>query len=166
MRALLTAVLFAASLSGQAKPNFAGSWTAIPDPKAPPAPANPQLAMLTTGAWGNDFKITQDDKMLVVTRSVRGIETGDKFALDGAPTKTEVQGQLGGPTAITSTAKWQGAKLVLDQNSATNMMGNNITMGIKIVIGLEKDGTMTMETTRSGGAIARPPVVTKYSHAK
>ena len=166
MRALLTALLFTSALSAQAKPSFSGSWTAIPDPKAPPAPANPQLAMLTTGGWGTDFKITQDDKMLVVTRSVRGTETVDKFSLDGAPVKTEQQGQIGGPTAITSTARWQGAKLVLEQNSATNMMGNNITMGVKIVIGLEKDGTMTMETTRSGGAIARPPVITKYSRAK
>lgn len=162
MKMSLAAVLFVASLSAQAKPNFAGSWTAIPDPKAPPAPANQQLAMLTMGAWGNDFKITQDDKMLVVTRSVRGTETVDKFSLDGAPVKTEAQGQLGGPTAITSTAKWQGAKLVLEQNSATNVMGNNMTMGVKVVLSLEKDGTLAMETTRSGGAVARPPVVTKY----
>jgi hypothetical protein len=162
MKRTLAVVVATVALSAQSKPNFSGNWMAIPDPKAAPAPANPQLAMLTTGAWGNEFKIAQDDKTLVVTRSVRGSETIDKFSLDGAPVKSEAQGQLGGPTAITSTAKWQGNKLVLDQSSATNMMGNNITMGVKVVLSLEKDGTMTMETTRSGGAIARPPVVTKY----
>ena len=162
MKTLSVITLLAAALTVQTKPNFSGAWTVIPDPKAAPAPANPQLAMLTTGAWGNEFKIAQDDKTLVVTRSVRGTETVDTFSLDGAPVKSEAQGQLGGPTAITSTAKWQGNKLVLDQSSATNMMGNNITMGVKVVLSLEKDGTMTMETTRSGGAIARPPVVTRY----
>src|SRR5262249_8404427 len=130
-RLVICVVVIVTAVSAQTKPNFSGKWTAIPDAKAPPPPANPQLAMLTTGGWGNDFTLAQDKKTRTGPGSVRAAETTSKYALDGTETKSEQQGMVGGPTAIVSKAHWQGAKLVVEENSATNMMGNNITMGVK-----------------------------------
>jgi hypothetical protein len=110
---VLAAVAFATGLSARAA-DFSGKWT--PDRDKNPAPM--------TGATGNptgtnpagmrgptgDMTITMDAKMMKVERSSPGYGTSTcTYNLDGSESKCA----MGRGGDRTSTAKWDGSKLVI-----------------------------------------------------
>lgn len=137
-------VLMTASVFAQA-PNFAGKWTRDAEKTAAAAPAGAQGGGgggRAGGMGGGDITITQDAKTLVISRMMGENTMTTTYNLDGSPSKNMAMGR-GGQTEITSTAKWDGAKLVVTSDN-----GQSITFSM--------DGAWLVQSTtrpgRDGGA--------------
>lgn len=115
----LALAVAAAPAVAQDKPNFAGSWTLVVDPNA--AAPGGRGGM---GGLGQGATISQDDKSLTITRTTQNGEVKMIYNLDGSESKNMVQGR-GGQMEQVSTAKWDGAKLVITTN--LQMGGNAVT---------------------------------------
>ena len=111
----IAVVLFASGLSAQGK-NFAGKW-------APDAEKN-AAAMGGGGGGGGrggggPMTITQDAKTLTIERMIGENTLKTVYNLDGTESKNSMPGRGGGaPTEVTSTAKWDGDKLVITTKTA------------------------------------------------
>jgi hypothetical protein len=83
--------------------------------------------------------LKQDAKTLTITRTVGENQLVTTYNLDGSPSKNTGMGRGGeAPPAVTSTAKWDGAKLVVTSDN-----GQTITYAM--------DGAwLTISTTRPG----------------
>lgn len=115
MKLARTGVIAAAVLSiatmafAQAKPDFSGSWA--PDPaSAPAAGAGGGGGM--RGGGGGPMVIKQDATTLTITRTMGENQVVQTYKLDGTESENKVMGR-GGEMVTKSTAKWDGAKLVI-----------------------------------------------------
>jgi hypothetical protein len=99
-------VLFASGLSAQA-PNFAGKWAPDPDKAAAGGGGGGR-------GGGGPMTITQDAKTLTIERMGANGATKTVYNLDGSESKNPGRG---GADQI-STAKWDGAKLVITTKTA------------------------------------------------
>ena len=115
----LALVVAAAPAVAQEKPNFAGSWTMVPDPNAPQGGGRGGM-----GGLGQAFTITQDATTLTITRTTQNGEVKMVYNLDGSESKNMMQGR-GGQMEQVSKAVWDGSKLVITTN--LNMGGNPVT---------------------------------------
>lgn len=124
---VLAAVVFATGLAAQA-PNFTGKWA--PDTDKNPAPM--------TGATGNptgtntagmrgmtaSLTITMDAKTMKVERSSPGYGTTScTYSLDGSESKCA----MGRGGDRTSTAKWDGSKLVITTKATQTGMADAVS---------------------------------------
>lgn len=146
-------VLMATSVFAQT-PNFAGKWTRDAEKTAA---ANPNMGGGggggrgggRGGGGGGDITITQDAKTLVISRMQGETEVKQTFNLDGSPSKNQMMGR-GGATDVTSTAKWDGAKLVITSDN-----GQSVTYSM--------DGAwLVSATTRPGRDGGAPTTVSTY----
>jgi hypothetical protein len=148
-------VLMATSVYAQT-PNFAGKWT--PD-------AEKTTAMNANaggggggrgggrgGMGGGEVTIAQDAKTLTVTRTTQAGEMKLTYNLDGSPSKNMAMGR-GGQTEVTSTAKWDGAKLVITSDN-----GQSITYTM--------DGAWLVQSTTSPGRGGGDPVTRSTYYKK
>jgi len=110
-------VLFASGLSAQGT-SFAGKW-------APDAEKNAANAGGGGGGrgggrgGGGPMTVTQDAKTLTVERDMGGTAMKTVYNLDGSESKNSMPGRNGGAaTEQVSTAKWDGAKLVITTKTA------------------------------------------------
>ena len=125
---LLTLVTGAAAALAQtqAKPNFAGKWTLVPDPNAP-APTGRGRGM---GGLGQAFSAEQNDKTLtVVTTNEQIGEIKAVYNLDGSESKNPISFN-GQSVDRVSKAKWDGAKLVI--TTTINFNGNAVESIIEL----------------------------------
>ena len=116
-------VMLATSVFAQT-PNFAGKWSRDTEKTAAMAPAGaPAGGGGGRGGGGGgaaDITITQDAKTLVITRMQGENEVKTTYNLDGSPSKNQAMGR-GGQTEVTSTAKWDGAKLVITSDNGQSV---------------------------------------------
>jgi hypothetical protein len=121
------AVLLWATAAFAQAPNFAGKW-------APDAEKNPAPAANAGGGGGGGGRgggrgaagpmtITQDAKTLTIERDMGGNAVKTVYNLDGSPSKNMMAGR-GGQTEQESSAKWDGAKLVITTKGAN---GDQVT---------------------------------------
>jgi hypothetical protein len=147
-------VLMATSVYAQA-PNFAGTWTLDQEKTTAsnPAPAGGGGGGRMGGGggggrMGGPMTITQDAAKLAISRTMGENVVVTTYNLDGKPS-TNAGGRGG---EVTSTAKWDGAKLVV-----TNSNGQTVTFHM--------DGAWLVQTTtqpgREGG-----PATTRASYYK
>lgn len=147
-------VLMTASVFAQA-PNFAGKWTRDAEKTAAAAPAGAQGGGgggRGGGMGGGDITITQDAKTLVLSRVVGENTMTTTYNLDGSPSKNMAMGR-GGQTEITSTAKWDGAKLVVTSDN-----GQSITFSM--------DGAWLVQSTTRPGRDGGPATTTATYYKK
>ena len=138
-------VMLATSVFAQA-PNFAGKWTRDAEKTTAMMPAGAPAGggggRGGGGGGGGDITITQDAKTLVISRMQQETEVKTTYNLDGSPSKNKMMGR-GGATEVTSTAKWDGAKLVITSDN-----GQSVTYSM--------DGAWLVQSTtrpgRDGGA--------------
>jgi hypothetical protein len=113
----LALVVYAAGLSAQAKPNFAGKWTMQMDPNAAP-PAGGGGGGCGRGGRGGgpvsgmEVTITQDANTLTIDKMQGQNPVKLTYKLDGSDSKNTVQGR-GGAVEQTSKAAWEGSKLTI-----------------------------------------------------
>jgi hypothetical protein len=131
------AVAFTAGVVAQAKPNFAGKWTMDAE-KSDPMPGN-----RGGGAPPAPITITVDGQKLSITQTFGENTRTTVYMLDGTPSKNSQPGRQGGePTEVVYTSKWEGTTLV---TTIVNPRGTSTEKR-----SLAADGTMVVETTRTG----------------
>jgi hypothetical protein len=151
------AALFVAApdASAQAK-NFAGKWTVVVDPNAPP----PTGGRGGRGGLGQEPTIAQDDKTLTITRTTQMGEVKSVYNLDGSESKNTMT--FGGNAVEqVSKTKWDGDKLVITTTS--NFGGNTIESSM--VLSIDASGNLVVQSTspgRGGGA----PTTTTMTYKK
>ena len=147
-------VLMATSVYAQA-PNFAGKWTPDAEKNAamnPNAGGGGRGGGGGGGMGGGEVTIAQDAKTLTVTRTTQAGERKLTYNLDGSPSKNMAMGR-GGQTEVTSTAKWDGAKLVITSDN-----GQSITYAM--------DGAWLVQSTTSPGRGGGDPVTRSTYYKK
>jgi hypothetical protein len=145
-------VLLATSVYAQA-PNFSGTWTIDAEKTAA---ANPNAGGGGGGRMGGGggrmggpMTLTQDATKLVIAQTMGENTVTTTYNLDGSPSKNMAMGR-GGQTEITSTAKWDGAKLVVTSDN-----GQTITFSM--------DGAwLVRATTRPGREGGAATTTTQY----
>lgn len=129
MRLLVLGAFVFTILLAQAKPNFSGTWTLAASDS--PAAAGGVKAIVVA--------LTQTDTTLT-------IKSGDQtqvFPLDGSESTMKVPGPTG-PRDLRLLARWEGARLVLEQRTETT--------SILTTVNLSDDGNqLALET------VARTP---------
>ncbi len=144
-------VLMATSAYAQA-PNFAGTWTLDAEKTAAASPAPAGGGGRGGGRGGQaPLTITQDAAKLVISRTMGENVMTTTYNLDGSPSKNASMGR-GGQTEVTSTAKWDGAKLVVTSDNGQ-------------VITYHMDGAWLVQSTTSAGRDGGPGM-TRVSYYK
>lgn len=151
-------VMMAASVYAQA-PDFSGTWTVDAEKTAAMAPAGAPAGGGGGrggggggGRGGGPAVFKQDAKTLTITRTMGENQIVTTYNLDGSPSKNAGRGQ-GGATEVTSTAKWDGAKLVVTSDN-----GQTITYSM--------DGAWLVQSTTRPGRDGGPAITTATYYKK
>jgi hypothetical protein len=137
LAAMVAAVVIPFTARAQGKPDFSGTWT-LDTAKSDPAPQG-------RGGGGGAASVTikQTGAELAVTSEGRQGPQTMTYKLDGSESTNQVMGR-GGAQAVKSTAKWDGASLVIE----TTRDFNGMTITSKEVRRLDNGGKeMHVETT-------------------
>jgi hypothetical protein len=150
-------VMLTASVYAQA-PDFSGTWTLDAEKTAAAAPAGAPAGGGGGrgggggGRAGGPMVLKQDAKVLTITRTMGENQVVTTYNLDGSPSKNAGRGQ-GGATEVTSTAKWDGAKLVVTSDN-----GQTVTYSM--------DGAWLVATTTRPGRDGGPATTTSVYYKK
>lgn len=153
-----TIVLVSGSAFAQAKPNFSGKWTLLPDSAAVQlqgvSPGGGEMGGLSDVAT-----LTQDDKTLTIKRATPNMgEFTSVFNLDGTETyaNVNVQGQA---IPLTMKARWDGNKLITSTWA-------NVGQTIEIILNFSLDDKGNLVTEHimpaMGGGMNGGTLVSKY----
>ena len=171
-------LLVAGPAAAQSKPNFAGTWTLVPDPNAPPpgggggggggARGGGGGGMRGGGGRGGaisgpEVKITQDGTTLKVERTLGQNTVTYTYTIGGEGKNSITMGQ--NAMDIPYKTAWDGNKLVITSTTTMQMQGQSMTTTSKQALSIAADGTMLVESTSSpmGGG---DPVTTKATYKK
>ena len=155
--ALMTAVVLPFPARAQSKPDFSGTWT-LDTAKSDPPPQG-RGGRGGGGGGGGTLTIKQAANELSVTSEGRGGPQTLVYKLDGSESTNQVMGR-GGAQSVKSTAKWDGASLVIE--TTRDLQGTPITT--KEVRRLDNGGKeMVFEssTQTPNGELKRKMVYTK-----
>ena len=158
LHASAAAVLFAGTAFAQAKPNFSGKWTLMPDT------ATVQLQGISPGGaemggLAGEATITQDDKTLTVKRMTPNMgEMTSIFNLDGTETYSTVNVQ-GQAIPLTMKTRWEGSKLITSTWA-------NVGQQIEIILNFSMDDKGHLVTEHvmpaMGGGMTGGTLISKY----
>ena len=163
-RAILSAALavaFVAGVAAQAKPDFSGTWTLDPEKSVMGGRQGGGQGGGRQGGMGagQPLTITVEGQKMSISRAMgqSGNTVTTVYMLDGTEAKNTQMGRQGGePTEVIYKSKWEGNALV---TTITNPRGTSTEKRW-----IEADGTMVVETTRTGQD--GTPVVTKLVYKK
>jgi hypothetical protein len=151
-------VMMATSVFAQA-PDFSGTWTVDAEKTAAMAPAGAAAGGGGGGGGrgggrggGGPVTLKQDAKVLTITRTMGENQVVTTYNLDGSPSKNAGRG-AGGATEVSSTAKWDGAKLVVTSDN-----GQTVTYSM--------DGAWLVQTTTRPGQDGGPARTTAVYYKK
>ena len=153
----VAAVLFAAGLSAQGKPNFSGKWTLQQDPNAAAGGGGRGggRGMGGGGFCGQECTITQDGNTLKIERAAG--QNGQApapvtYTLDGKEVTTQQPGRNGGdPTNVVTKAGWDGDKITI----TTSRDFNGTPFKSMTTISMD-GGNMVVETSSDRGQGPQP----------
>lgn len=150
-------LLVSSSAFAQAKPNFAGKWTILPDSGAQ------QQGMPRGGAamggLGEEATITQDDKTFTVSRQGPNGLLSTTFSLDGSEGHQSIDVGNGNMIDLALVARWDGNKLATSTGFA--IQGQAFEIGL--VYSLDDKGNLvTVHTTPALGNNPGGVETTKY----
>ena len=141
--AVVTVGLFA-----QTPPNFAGKWTLVGEGGG-------------RGGLGQEATIKQDASSLTITRTTQMGEFTSTYKLDGTESKNTLN-MGGNAVEQISTAKWDGAKLVVK----TSMSFDGNPVQLSMTMALDPSGNMLIESTRPDFQGGGAPITTKATYKK
>lgn len=134
--AAIVAMSVAAGVTAQARPDFSGTWVLDPEKSV-----MGRMGGGRGGAGMAALTITISGSTLTATREGMNGPVSMVYKLDGSESKNMQMGRGGGAEAV-YTSRWEGAKLV---TTITGGMGTATETRW-----LEPDGTMVVETARTG----------------
>jgi hypothetical protein len=117
--ASVAAVTLTAAVLAQTTPNFAGTWTLVPDANAPAGGRGGRGGGMM--GLGQQATITQDAKTLTIVRTTQAGEVKSVYNLDGSKSTNKISFGENSFEQV-SVAKWDGARLVITTSS--NFQGN------------------------------------------
>ena len=151
-------MLVASTALAQAKPNFSGKWTLIPDT------ASVQLQGISPGGGemgglSTEATIVMDDKTITITRPTPTMgEFKTVMNLDGTETYSTVNVQ-GQQIPLTMKTRWDNNKLVTSTWA-------NVGQTIEIILNFSLDDKGNLVTEHilpaMGGQMSGGTIVTKY----
>ncbi|HET9423851.1 MAG TPA: hypothetical protein VFO55_00660 [Gemmatimonadaceae bacterium] len=157
---LAAVAVMASNAFAQAKTSFAGTWNMVVDPAAQQSAGGGGRGRGGMGGFGPTFTVTQDEKVLTITRTMGENTMSQTYNLDGSESKNTMPGRAGNPgMEQISKASWDGANLVITRKQQTP----NGEVEIKQVFSLAAD-VLTIETIRPGQDGA--PMSTKVQYKK
>lgn len=137
-------VMLTIGVLAQAKPNFAGKWTLVPDPNAAAGGGGGRGGGF--GGLGQGGTIAQDDKTVKVTTTTQAGEVTRTYNLDGSDSKNTLN--IGGNAMEqVSKVKWDGAKMIIATSS--NFNGNAVET--TQTWSLDASGNLVIESTGGRG---------------
>ena len=153
-------VMFAGTALAQAKTNFSGKWTILPDS------ASVQLQGISPGGGemgglSNEATITQDDKTFTITRATPNMgEFKSVMNLDGTETYSTVNVN-GQQIPLTMKTRWEGAKLI---TSTWASVGGAQSIEIILNFSLDDKGNLVTEHVlpAMGAGMSGGTLITKY----
>ena len=155
---VLTLVAGAAAAASQAKPNFAGKWTLVPDPNAAAPTGRGGGRMGGFGGLGQGGSVEQNDKTLTIVSTGPQGETKTVYNIDGSESKNPLTFN-GNTIDRVSKAKWDGTKLVI--TTTTNFNGTPIESTQNW--SLDATGNLIVESTSNMNGT---PTTTKMTYKK
>jgi hypothetical protein len=146
-------VLSPAAADAQPRPDFSGTWVALPAPSSDAsAPARP-----APQAFGPQFTITHRDAQLTVTRPFAGSHATIAYVLDGSEITSRMPGRLCEPdSGATWTAAWEGDTVALMMTGALPANGKPVKMNVKTTLRLEPTETLRVSVTSQPAGAAAP----------
>jgi len=147
---LLSAALAFSGVVAQSRPDFSGTWTAVPEsagtgPTGKPLPPN----------YGQQFTIDHQGQTLTLTRTFTPGPATIKYSLDGSETTSRMPGRVCEPdTGAIWTAAWEGDAVALHMIGAVPANGKTVKMDVKSTLKLESSDTMRVEIA---GRVANQP---------
>jgi hypothetical protein len=155
---LAVATVLTAGVLAQAKADFSGTWTLVPDAAA--AQAGGSRGGRGMLGLGQQATIAQDAKALTITRATQAGEFKSTYNLDGSKsTNSVIVGE--NSLELVSTSKWDGSQLVITTTS--NFQGNTFETTMRLSL---DGGTLVVETTRPDFQGGGAPITTKASYKK
>ena len=159
LMSVAAAAVLTAGVLAQATPNFAGTWTIVPDANAPQAGGRGGRGGGMLGL-GQQATIAQDAKTLTLTRTTQAGETTSVYTLDGSKSTNKVT--FGENTLeLVSTAKWDGPRLVV--TTTADFQGNAFETTMRLSL---EGGNLIVETTRPDMQGGGAPITTKVTYKK
>ena len=149
---LTLAAILVASMAAAQTPNFAGTWTLVPDQAA---------AGGFGGGLGDKAVITQDATSLTIKRTTQMGEFTSVYKLDGSESKNTLNIQ-GNAIEQVSKTKWDGGALKID----TTMSFDGNPVQVSSVLSLDSSGNLVVESTRPDFQGGGAPVTTKRIYKK
>jgi hypothetical protein len=140
---IAAAILAVATVASAQKPDFSGTWTL--DPASAPAPGGGGGGGGRGGGRGGlgpGGTVKQSADTLTVDRTIGENKVTMTYKLDGSETKNTMTGRGGEPMEMVSTAKFDGAKLVI--TTKTGQGESTQTWSLD-------GGVLTIETTNARG---------------
>jgi hypothetical protein len=141
---LAAAILAVASTAWAQKPDFSGTWAV--DPASAPAPAGGggggRGGGRGGGGLGQGGTVKQTADTLTIERTMGENKVTMTYKLDGSESKNSMMGRGGEQMEVVSTAKWDGAKLVITTKNA---------MGESTQTWSLEGGNLAIETTNARG---------------
>jgi hypothetical protein len=134
-------LLIGGNALAQAKPNFAGKWTILPDSAASAQQQGMPRGGAAMGGLSEQATITQDDKTISIARELTIGPMTSVFNLDGSETHQSVDIGNGNMVDLTLKSKWDGAKLLT--STWVNLQGQ--TLEIVLNLWLDDKGNLVSE---------------------
>jgi len=143
---IAAAVLAVASVAFAQAPNFSGTWA--PDPAAAPPAGGGGGGR--GGGMGGPMTVKQTATELTIERTAGETKIVTTYKLDGTPSMNKQMGR-GGEVETKSTAKWDGAKLVI----STERPGQDGAMMTQTQTWSLEGGMLTIERPGRDGAVTK-----------
>src|SRR5215210_723161 len=155
--ALLLVAVMPAPAAGQARPDFSGTLTLVPDAASGASPASPP-------GFGPQLTIRHDGNNFTVTRIMGGNTINVKHVLDGSEIRSRSTGALCvGDAQLVWTASWQ-------QDSIDTTLVGSIAAGtsavvkrnVKSVFRLPSADTLNIDVTAPASRGGDPGIITAH----
>jgi hypothetical protein len=152
--------LIGSTASAQAKPNFGGKWTILPDSSASAQQQGVPRGGAAMGGLSEAATITQDDKTISIARELTVGPMTSVFNLDGSETRQSLDIGNGNVVDLTLKSKWEGSKLLT--STWVNVQGQSF----EIVLNLSLDDKGNLVSEHITPAMGNNPGGTEIARYK
>ncbi len=139
-------IALTAALGGQGHPDFSGRWTFDREKTMRP---DAEGRVVLAAMLGDEFVALQDASSLRLRILVGGETVVAVYDLTGAASENVSPGDI----KVTSRARWEGRKLVIESTSESSETGRLVTVRTRRVIWIDDAGDLIIE--RSGTPVTQ-----------
>ena len=148
LAALAVAALF------QPLPDFSGRWEFDREKTMQPGPDG---RIVLAAMLGDAVTVRQSRAAITFAIEIGGETIKAVYNLDGSETRNLSPGPPGGPEIpVTSTASWDGGRLVIFSKSLATEKGVAVTVETRRVLSIDREGHLIVERTGTPASLVTP----------